>query len=250
VYFPPLHRGQSNSAVAAMKAATKRALAKHGLHSNAKENQKYGYGTSLDVRRMKRKWGLKPYDGSNVGDRYWTKLREGGFVGKYGLGQIQDHNDKVARERARRERAIREAAHEVGARTALAGVALRCFNERWRYRYSQTRPYSPALFSGGRYYDCSSMVTAIYLLARQHDPNGRGFDGYGYTGTMDDRGTRGSWTDTPKAGDLAFFGPGRSSTTHVAIHISAGEVVSFGSDPVKRLPTRYRSDYVGSKTFL
>jgi hypothetical protein len=193
---------------------------------------------------MKKAWRLLPIDGSVVGDRYWNKLREGQFIGDYGISQIQRYNRQVA--------AALEAAREVGKRTALAGVAIRVYNERWRYLYSQSRPYSLALFSGGRYYDCSSMVTVIYHEAGQQDPNALGFSGFGWTGTLDSRNPQngGRWVDSPKTGDLAMYGPSRYGTTHVAIHISPDEVVSFGSNPVRRLPVRYRGDWVGSRSWL
>lgn len=243
--YPPLRRGARNPAVASMKAGVRRALAAKGERPRSKGNDAYGTGTVLDVRRFKRLYRVGNTNGSNFGSTAWRVLVDGGFLGDYDRMRIRSHNRRVAAAKAAAVRSARE----VGARAALAGVALRVYAERWRYLYSQTRPYSRALFSGGRFYDCSSMATVIYLLAGRPDPNGRGFDGYGFTGTMDSRGPVGSWTSSPKAGDLAFYGPGRYGTTHVAIHISPTEVVSFGSNPVRRLPVRYRGDYVGSKTY-
>jgi len=71
--------------------------------------------------------------------------------------------------------------------------------------------------------DCSGFVTLCYFLAGAPDPNGRGYDGSGYTGTLLGRLPR-TTRDGARGGDLVVFGtyPGR----HVAL------VLEPGTDPL------------------
>jgi hypothetical protein len=80
------------------------------------------------------------------------------------------------------------------------------------------------------YTDCSGFVTLCYNWARAPDPNGLGYNGYGYTGTLLNhlahipRGQVGP-------GDLVVFGSG--SGHHVVIISGSGsdpEVVSHGQE--------------------
>jgi hypothetical protein len=77
-----------------------------------------------------------------------------------------------------------------------------------------------------RYEDCSSFATWCYWLAGAADPNGLGYNGQGYTGTLAAHGRRAS---TSRPGDLVFYGGG-FPYTHVAIYIGGGKVVSHGSE--------------------
>jgi len=68
--------------------------------------------------------------------------------------------------------------------------------------------------------DCSGFVTICYYLAGAEDPNGRGYDGAGYTGTLL------GWLPRihpaeARCGDLVVWGtwPGR----HVAIVLEPGD---------------------------
>ena len=68
--------------------------------------------------------------------------------------------------------------------------------------------------------DCSGFVTVCYYLAGAPDPNGRGYDGSGYTGTLL------GWLRAiapldAKRGDLVVWGtyPGR----HVALVLEPGD---------------------------
>lgn len=67
------------------------------------------------------------------------------------------------------------------------------------------------------YGDCSSLATYLYWYAGLPDPNGRGYDGYGYTGTL---AAHGHVVATHEAapGDLVFYGVG-FPWSHVAVVI-------------------------------
>jgi cell wall-associated NlpC family hydrolase len=78
------------------------------------------------------------------------------------------------------------------------------------------------------YEDCSSFATWCYWVAGAPDPNGLGYDGYGYTGTQVNRGRK---VSTARPGDLVFYGNvGGSVPTHVAICVGGGKVVSHGGE--------------------
>jgi hypothetical protein len=99
------------------------------------------------------------------------------------------------------------------------------------------------------YEDCSSFVTGCYWIAGAKDPNGRGFDGAGWTGTLAPHGHPVS-TREAKPGDLAFYG--RSAPWHhVALYIGSGLVISHGSErgPVIT-EIHYRSDLGEIRSYL
>ena len=103
-------------------------------------------------------------------------------------------------------------------------VAAACWgiDEEPRIHYGQVRPI-PFGRTLPLTTDCSGFVTICYFLAAAPDPNGRDYDGSGYTGTL-----LGHLPHIPAAsarrGDLVVWGtdPGR----HVAL------VLEPGSDPL------------------
>jgi len=107
--------------------------------------------------------------------------------------------------------------------------------------YSQTR--SRPMQLGGlhdipRWADCSSSVTMIYHAAGIRDPNGRAYDGWGYTGTLLAHG-RHVTREKIQPLDLVFYGsasarPGfpAGAPTHVAMVMDGhGAIFTFGSEP-------------------
>lgn len=45
--------------------------------------------------------------------------------------------------------------------------------------------------------------------------------------------------------------PGRNSRPqHVAMHLGGGDIVTFGSTPPRRTTVNYRTDYIGSRSYL
>lgn len=100
------------------------------------------------------------------------------------------------------------------------------------------RPVPPKL---SVWEDCSSECTYEDWLVGWPDPNGLGYNGSGYTGTM----IRHGWlVANPQVGDKVFYGPGRWSITHVAEYIGGGMVHSHGSEsgpephPINYRPVR------------
>jgi cell wall-associated NlpC family hydrolase len=90
-----------------------------------------------------------------------------------------------------------------------------------------------------RYEDCSSFATWCYWVAGARDPNGLGYNGYGFTGTLASQGKR-VWASSMKPGDLVFYGS--SPHNHVTIYVGNGRCVSHGSEigPLL-LPYNYRT---------
>src|SRR4029077_11462310 len=77
--------------------------------------------------------------------------------------------------------------------------------------------------------DCSGHSTCAYYWARKQtgvavpDPNGNGYNGYGYTGTL----VNNPKVQPPyKVGDLALYGPSLSATSHVVTCFQAGDALS------------------------
>lgn len=52
--------------------------------------------------------------------------------------------------------------------------------------------------------DCSGFATLAYKWAKAPDPNGNGYDGTGWTGTLLKHGRK---VDAPLPGDLLIYGP-------------------------------------------
>jgi hypothetical protein len=69
--------------------------------------------------------------------------------------------------------------------------------------------------------DCSGLVTLCYCWAGAPDPNGLGYDGQGYTGTILSHCEE--VIRQPQLADLVVFGPG--SGEHVAIVVQVGDPI-------------------------
>jgi cell wall-associated NlpC family hydrolase len=154
-------------------------------------------------------------------------------------------------------------------RAAILQVAKKALGERIRYVYGHQRPMPPTLFPidpltaagqsdrpGGWILkgsekveiDCSAFVTLVYKLAGAPDPNGSGYDGSGFTGTLWANGTR---TNQPRPGDLAFYGDPNSTASHVNLYIGNGMSINMGpSAGLSQLATKsVRSDFLGYRTY-
>lgn len=88
--------------------------------------------------------------------------------------------------------------------------------------------------------DCSGAATWVYKSTGLPDPNGMGYNGYGYTGTMTENG-RVVPMNALKELDLIFYG--KPGINHVGIYIGGNRVWEFGSEPGPYiLDPYYRSD--------
>lgn len=86
--------------------------------------------------------------------------------------------------------------------------------------------------------DCSGYDTWTFKSGHAPDPNGFGYNGYGYTGTMLENGRQ---IASPVPGCLVFYG---HPVSHVALYIGNGRVISHGSEAGPLLlEVHYRSDF-------
>jgi cell wall-associated NlpC family hydrolase len=86
--------------------------------------------------------------------------------------------------------------------------------------------------------DCSGFVTVCYFLAGAPDPNGRGYDGEGWTGTLLTHMTAIA-PDDVQAGDVVVYGdyPGH----HAAIVLEPGDDPLLASHGQERGPIAVRA---------
>lgn len=137
-------------------------------------------------------------------------------------------------------------------REAILAAGFYWYSHRAQIAYSQYRPYAlgkpPWVPSR---WDCSGFVTVCHYAGGAPDPNGRGYDQQGYTGTLMTRGARVGSISSLEPGDLIFYGfsasrPGFNAgdPTHVALYVGVRDgapmVLSHGSYPMKYLHFDYR----------
>lgn len=145
-------------------------------------------------------------------------------------------------------------------RQAIKDYCLRSEKSRGIIHYSQIRPYTCLgdIPEKGFTADCSSFTTAALFWPQKtlgipmRDPNGRAWDGWGYTGTLLNENLHHSIpADHPiLVGDFAIYGPAYA-TRHVVICRTGGYrhsaiFTSHGSENGP-LPVRvtYRGDLLG-----
>lgn len=145
----------------------------------------------------------------------------------------------------------------------LLGDAEYLIAHRDLVRYSQVRRmdivrqhihFNPPALRQYIFEDCSSSITGLYWLAGLPDPNGLGYNGYGYTGTQSAHGWvvwhLGQPLSLLRPGDLVFYGGGWPHH-HVAMYLGNGRVFSHGTDTGPfNLPVLYRSDAVGAHRYV
>lgn len=108
--------------------------------------------------------------------------------------------------------------------------------------YLQSRPFPVNVFvhvTNDREIkiDCSAYVTCIHRASGYKDPNGRGYDGYGYTGTIRTVSPRIDFTKL-YPGCLIVYGTGDGE--HVVIVIQGGPDPIVSSHGQESGPRRYR----------
>jgi cell wall-associated NlpC family hydrolase len=237
---PVLRLGDRGPAVEAMQLALHHAL---GAHATNRSNGVYGSRTRDDVVRFKRAHGFAPLDGSVFASRAWTAILVRNDTAAVRALLAEDAANRA--EGSRTERELAAAAAIVAEMEWLLGNSQ-------LFTYRQVRPITPYDLrdpaNRGRL-DCSSTVTCCYHAAGALDPNGTGYNGSGFTGTL---WTHGQPTDAPKPGDLAFYGwQSGGFPKHVTLHLGNPKTVgSFGHTPPSRFNVvNYRGDYIGSRTY-
>lgn len=117
----------------------------------------------------------------------------------------------------------------------MHGVMSMLVRHQRQVHYRQFRPMDITAWSrahldyemshGGQFWaDCSEMTTALFHWVGAKDPNGMGFNGWGWSGSIWEHLPHFSNARDAKIGSIVTFGPGGSE--HVAT------VFSPGSDPV------------------
>lgn len=231
-----LHAGDSGPDVKALQQALRKALAPHA-RNNAQGH--YGSLTVRDVAAFKRGW-TSDSDGHVAGALVWNHLEQ--YLGAQQRRLLRAARVlEVAQQHESKETTIRKKIVAEGY-WALANNGL--------FVYRQVRPMPSSLHvrEARDRVDCSTFVTLCYKAAGAIDPNGRGYDGNGYTGSQWGRGEA---TAAPAPGDVAFYGrmDGGDIPSHEALVVDGGYVISDGSTPIAKHPIRYRSDYRGSRHY-
>jgi len=137
-------------------------------------------------------------------------------------------------------------------RDAIVAAGFYWYSHRITIAYSQARPMQlgkpPWVPSR---WDCSGFVTSCHYAGGAPDPNGRGYDHEGYTGTLMSTGHAVSVVGMLEPGDLIFYGFTKhpspafpfGSPTHVALYVGrvngVDSVLSHGHFPM----SFYRYDY-------
>jgi hypothetical protein len=213
----PLRREVHHGTVGPDVRAIKRALVKSGHGRFIVLHNRMGWSAVRRLKDFQRTHGLK-VDGVYGGS---THLKLSKYFDAYGRSLMRKAPRQVAT--TRRQGIVKAAIYASQHRDVIhyTQSSARMQGVRDRIRL----PKVP------RYEDCSSFVTWLYWLVGAPDPNGRGYDGYGFTGTQITHGRRIS-TSQIRPGDLVFYGGwgGWSAPTHVAVYIGNGKIVSHGSE--------------------
>lgn len=156
----------------------------------------------------------------------WVLAKHAARKAKHRLQRAIDRREK--QEKKHSENAIRD---------RIVDYALWGTKNEPSIHYRQSRPYPSSPRSLPMYTDCSAFATLACKDAGAADPNGTGFDGYGFTGTLYSHCPKVAKADA-KPGDLLEHGgyPG----SHVNVLVEKGSkadpmVVSHGQESGPRL---------------
>jgi peptidoglycan hydrolase-like protein with peptidoglycan-binding domain len=187
-----------------------------------------------------------------------SRLEVDGEVGDDTFGALWPHYDPWSRalvEAVRKK--MRKLANPSGKRQRIVAAAFVGYSNRDRIHYTQDARRMQGVRDGIRvprfpaFEDCSSFATWCYWVAGAPDPNGRGYDGFGFTGSQIGPGKK---VAEPRPGDLVFYGwepAPRNCPKHVAVYVGNGKVVSHGSDSGPNLAVLdYRTDRNQIRSYL
>lgn len=232
--YVPLRRTMKKGMRGKDVLALQRAMAVAGFRKwGVRFNGLFGDGLRTDVKQLQARFGLTR-DGvygpttHSYGRRYFDAY------GAYLMGQV-----KVApTAEDYRQRIVNAAMHGYYKRAYIHYT-----QSSWRMYGVRNRIRIPGI---PRYEDCSSFATWCYWHAGRPDPNGFGFNGQGYTGTLAAHGRRPS---VLRAADLIFYGGG-FPYGHVTIYIGNGRCVSHGNEYGPQLLSAYYRTVSTSRTYF
>jgi len=211
--------------------AHKAALSNAGFGKRLVLSPSFGAGLQYEVNAWRRHHGLRA--NGLIDQEMFGILRDGRRYGPFAAHQL----------------ALETSALKPSPDRLLSAASIFAYNVRGSIHYTEgsERMYGvrnhihpPEI---PRYEDCSSFATWLYYTSGLPDPNRRGYDGQGYTGTMIDNGRQVSVNEA-RLGDLVFYGWGfNGAPKHVAMSLGHGRVISHGSESGPLLlGIRYRSD--------
>jgi len=199
--LPPLPRILRLGSVGRNVRALQRALRTAGVRPEPPTSKPSTFDAQTDseVRTFHRAHHLL-IDGEVGEDTYGALAPYYDARGRKLLGAVKDAQPDTTR------RKIAAAAH----RGYVNRDAVRYTQEAAKGMQGVTEQLRPPEFPS--WADCSSFVTWCYWAAGAPDPNDRGYDGAGYSGTLVQNGRE---TDEARVGDIVFYGASRSDINHV-----------------------------------
>lgn len=206
-----LKRGSRGRDVVAVKRALSRALPRI-FRWQKRFSPIFGPFTIRALKHFQRTRGLKP-DGQ-YGPKTHAKLAR--------------HFDDYAVKYLWRAKAGKTG--EAAKRDAIVAAAYLTYRNRHSIGYTQgpsrmmgvTHRLKPPRFP--TWADCSAICTWYYYVAGAPDPNGRGYDGFGFTGTMRAHGHE---VSSPQPGDDVHYGSGTGR--HVGTSVGGSRHIGHGS---------------------
>ncbi len=178
-----------------------------------KVDGEYGPATAAAVRRAKLALGYPP-------------AQVNGAAGELLVAYLQETKPLPSDFAARQEARAHDASKEITIREHVVANARWGIAHEPQIHYEQLRPMEglQAARKLPLHTDCSGFSTLCYAWAGAPDPNGLGYDGSGYTGTLL-RHMQRIPQNAVQPGDLVVWGPGTGH--HVALVLE-----SEGNDPV------------------
>lgn len=229
--YVPFRRQLKFGAVGNDVFAIKRALAQSGVSTWGEWGtfpRTYGSGATKHVKTFQQKHGLH-VDGI-YGVNTQKKLEP--FFDAYGAFLLKTFKPPVLKTTSKRDNVVAAAMFGYENRASIHYT-----ESSWRMYGVRNHIKPPGI---PRYEDCSSFATWCYYVAGLPDPNGYGYDGLGYTGTLTHHGTSIALINA-KPGDLVFYGGSFGIPSHVAIYVGNNRVVSHGGESgPDLLPVTYR----------
>lgn len=249
-----LHAGHRGQDVLALKRALHHADVYPG--DPKKFTSTFGDSTVKAVKMWQRKWNRKHKKKLAVTGVYnpatHTALATSRHYDRYGAWLMSHYSAPGVSADAQVQRKLVSTALYLIGRANMIHYSQEVEGRRRRMAIVRDRLHIPPL-THEIYEDCSSAVTGLYWLCGLPDPNGRGYDGYGYTGTLVAHGQHvslspGAW----KIGDLLLYGSSVFNTHHVTMLISTGGAVFSHGQEAGPLNSHwnYRGDLVAVRRYM